>query len=217
MTILQTILNITPSDFAEVFFLWQKTRCLNCCHCLSLLLLKKIKKWNVSLAFCCTDAEEDHNRGSFGRPVYSWAGRPETPRLGETKRTRAQCDREDNATVCLTEEGSVVVLMRADVRFAVVSIPGTSVGAADEGAQAGSEAEEGAGAAVQPAAHRVQPHAFWDADAGHTSSQVPATQSHGERQDWVLDIKPSIRIDVTTRIWKLLEWQCLCHESSWIV
>lgn len=40
----------------------------------------------------------------------------------------------------------------------IVSIPGTSVGAADEGAQAGSEAEEGAGAAVQPAAHRVQPH-----------------------------------------------------------
>lgn len=40
----------------------------------------------------------------------------------------------------------------------VVSILGASVGAADEGAQAGSEAKEGAGATVQLAAHRVQPH-----------------------------------------------------------
>lgn len=86
--------------------------------------------------------------------------------------------------MCLTEEGSVVVLTHADV-CAVVSILGTSVGAADEGAQTGSEAEEGAGAAVQPAAHRVQPHTLRDADAGHTSSQVPATQSHGERQNLV--------------------------------
>lgn len=46
------------------------------------------------------------------------------------------------------------------VVVAVVSIPGAAVGAADEGAQAGSEAEEGAGAAVQLAAHRVQPHAL---------------------------------------------------------
>lgn len=62
-------------------------------------------------------------------------------------------------------------------------MPGPSVGAADEGAQAGSEAEEGAGAAVQPAAHRVQPHAVRDAHAGHTSSQVPAAQSYGESSD----------------------------------
>ena len=49
----------------------------------------------------------------------------------------------------------------------VVSIAGSSVGAADEGAQAGGEAEEGAGAAVQPSGHRVQPHTVRDADAGH--------------------------------------------------
>lgn len=54
------------------------------------------------------------------------------------------------------------------------------MGAADEGAEAGGEAEEGPGAAVRPAAHRVQPHAVRDADAGHTRSQVPAAQSHGE-------------------------------------
>lgn len=47
--------------------------------------------------------------------------------------------------MCLTEEGSVVVLPHADV--CLFSIPGTSVGATDEGAQAGSEAKEGAGAA----------------------------------------------------------------------
>lgn len=68
-----------------------------------------------------------------------------------------QCDTEDNTTVCLTAEDSVVVLKHARVAV-VVCIPGTSVGAADEGAQAGSEAEEGAGAALQPPAHRVQPH-----------------------------------------------------------
>lgn len=62
--------------------------------------------------------------------------------------------------MCLTGEDSVVVLTRARVLLAVVCIPGTSVGAADEGPQAGSEAEEGAGAALQPAAHRVQPHAL---------------------------------------------------------
>lgn len=60
------------------------------------------------------------------------------------------------------------------------------MGAADEGAQAGSEAEEGPGAAVQPPAHRVQPHSVRDADAGHSSSQIPATQSHGERPDVAL-------------------------------
>lgn len=59
-------------------------------------------------------------------------------------------------------------------------IPDPSVGAADEGAQAGGEAEEGAGAAVQHAAHRVQPHTVRDADAGYPSSQIPATKSHGE-------------------------------------
>lgn len=60
------------------------------------------------------------------------------------------------------------------------------MGAADEGAPAGGEAEEGAGAAVQPAAHRVQPHAVRDAHAGHTSSQVPAAQSHGELKVLIL-------------------------------
>lgn len=62
----------------------------------------------------------------------------------------------------------------------VVSPAGSAVGAADEGAPAGGEAEEGAGAAVQSAAHRVQPHALRDADAGHSSAQLPAPQSHGE-------------------------------------
>lgn len=57
--------------------------------------------------------------------------------------------------MCLTEEADVVMLTHADVCVDVVSMPGTSLGAADEGAQTGSEAEEGAGAAVQPAAHRV--------------------------------------------------------------
>lgn len=58
--------------------------------------------------------------------------------------------------MCLAEEGSVVALPHADV--CLVSIPGTSVGSTDEGAQAGSKAKEGAGAAFQPAAHRIQPH-----------------------------------------------------------
>ena len=62
-----------------------------------------------------------------------------------------------------------------------VWFPGASVGAADEGPQAGGEAEEGSGAALQPAAHRVQPHTLRDADAGHPDTQVPAPQSHGER------------------------------------
>lgn len=42
----------------------------------------------------------------------------------------------------------------------VFSAPGSSVGAADEGAEAGGEAEEGPGATVQPAPHRVQPDAI---------------------------------------------------------
>lgn len=56
------------------------------------------------------------------------------------------------------EEGSVVLLRMQMCVVVVVSIPGTSLGAADEGASAGSEAEEGAGAAVQPTSHGVQPH-----------------------------------------------------------
>lgn len=112
-----------------------------------------------SLSFCRTDAEEDHDRGSCGRQVYVRAGRTETQRLGERKQMgETQCDTEDNTTVCLTAEDSVVVLKHAHVVVVVVCIPGTSVGAADEGAQTGSEAEEGAGAALQPPAHRVQPH-----------------------------------------------------------
>lgn len=46
----------------------------------------------------------------------------------------------------------------AHLAAALVCFPGTSVGAADEGAPAGGEAEEGAGAALQHAAHRIQPH-----------------------------------------------------------
>lgn len=59
-------------------------------------------------------------------------------------------------------------------------LAGSSVGAADEGAEAGGKAEEGGGAALQPAAHRVQPHALRDAHAGHPLAQVQAAQSHGE-------------------------------------
>lgn len=81
-----------------------------------------------------------------------------------TQRTMRPC-------VCLFDKCS---------RVTVVSAAGSPVGAADEGAPAGSEAEEGAGAAVRPAAHRVQPHALRDADAGYSSSQLPAPQSHGE-------------------------------------
>lgn len=57
---------------------------------------------------------------------------------------------EDNTTVSGAEQERL--------SFAVVCFPGTSVGAADEGAPAGSEAEEGAGAALQHSAHRIQPH-----------------------------------------------------------
>lgn len=66
---------------------------------------------------------------------------------------------EDNTAVCfkLNERVSCVDV-RAQLAAAVVCFPGTSVGAADEGAPAGSEAEEGAGAALQHAAHRIQPH-----------------------------------------------------------
>lgn len=46
---------------------------------------------------------------------------------------------------------------RAQLAAVVVCFPGMSVGAADEGAPAGSEAEEGAGAALQHPAHRIQP------------------------------------------------------------
>lgn len=59
-----------------------------------------------------------------------------------------------------SERGSLCVRVRAHLAAAAVCFPGTSVGAADEGAPAGSEAEEGAGAALQHAAHRVQPHAL---------------------------------------------------------
>lgn len=58
---------------------------------------------------------------------------------------------EDNTTVSPTEQEGLSF-------SAVVCSPGTSVGAADEGAPAGSEAEEGAGAALQHSAHRIQPH-----------------------------------------------------------
>lgn len=63
---------------------------------LSLFAIVKKKRKNVSFAFRCTDAEEDHDRGDSGGQVYSRAGRPETQRLGETKRARARCVREDN-------------------------------------------------------------------------------------------------------------------------
>lgn len=65
-------------------------------------------------------------------------------------------DREDNTAVCLIKEGYIVFFTHVNV--CVVWFPGASVGAADEGPQAGGEAEEGSGAALQPAAHRVQPH-----------------------------------------------------------
>lgn len=71
-----------------------------------------------------------------------------------------------------------------DVRAQLCSffcLPGTPVGAADEGAAAGREAEEGAGAALQHSAHGIQPDALRDADAGHPRSQLPAAQSHGEQ------------------------------------
>lgn len=75
------------------------------------------------------------------------------------------------------------------------------MGAADEGAEAGGEAEEGPGAAVQPAAHRIQPDALRDADAGHSSSQVPASQSHGESR-WL-----QLALRLRGRVQLLLEQQ----------
>lgn len=53
-----------------------------------------------------------------------------------------------------------LVFEREGFHLATVAVcfPGTPVGAADEGAPAGSEAEEGAGAALQHPAHRIQPH-----------------------------------------------------------
>lgn len=90
----------------------------------------------------------------------------------------------------------------------VICFPGTSVGAADEGTQAGSEAEEGAGAALQHSAYRIQPHALWNANAGHTSSQIPAAQSHGEK------VRLSKTLDdvLMIRSYQCRE-KCLKHES----
>lgn len=86
-----------------------------------------------------------------------------------------------------SRRGSVSQLS-AHLAATLVCFPGTSVGAADEGAPAGGEAKEGAGAALQHAAHRIQPHTLWDAHAGYTSSQFPAPQSHGEklRHHWTV-------------------------------
>lgn len=93
-----------------------------------------------------------------------------------------------------------------DVRNLGRRSPGAAVGAADEGAAAGGEAEEGAGAALRPAAHRVQPHALRDADAGHTRSQVPAAQSHGERPARP-DVVPAHSVKGGDGWkWKLVEW-----------
>lgn len=114
------------------------------------------------------DAEEDLHPGVPGGKVHVRAGRPQAQRLGES----------GPPDTCWSPTSWKTV---GFVTSVAVCCPGAAVGAADEGAEAGREAEEGAGAALRPAAHRVQPHAIRDADAGHTRSQVPAAQSHGER------------------------------------
>ena len=58
---------------------------------------------------------------------------------------------------------------------------GPAVGAADAGAAAWSQAEEGAGEAVQPTAHRVPADPLRDAHAGHPRAQLQAAQGHGGR------------------------------------
>lgn len=58
--------------------------------------------------------------------------------------------------------------------------PGPPLGPAHAGAPPRGEAEEGAGAGVQPAAHRVPADALRDADAGHPRQELPAAQGHGE-------------------------------------
>lgn len=132
-------------------------------------------------------------------------------------------------TVCLTESIVVPNAYRyvSLLLLLLLSIPGTSVGAADEGAQAGCEAEEGAGAAVQPAAHRVQPHTVRDVDAGHPSTQVPATKSHGKIQDWgFLKKSTAMKLSIVNRFWNVLmlyycmrniirQWQLTWKHLTW--
>lgn len=57
---------------------------------------------------------------------------------------------------------------------------GSLLGSGDEGPAGGSQAEEGAGAAVQPAAHRVPAHPLRDADGRHPLQTLQAEKSHGQ-------------------------------------
>jgi len=70
----------------------------------------------------------------------------------------------------------------ADTVCLPLPTPGPAVGAADAGAAARREAEEGAGEAVQPPAHRVPAHPLRDAHAGHPRPQLQTPQGHGERR-----------------------------------
>ena len=57
-------------------------------------------------------------------------------------------------------------------RFRLLGGPGPAVGPAHAGAPPWSEAEEGAGARVQPLAHRVPAHPLRDVDAGHPRQEL---------------------------------------------
>lgn len=64
--------------------------------------------------------------------------------------------------------------------FRLLGGPGPTLGAAHEGTSSRGEAQEGAGAGVQPLAHRVPAHPLRDADAGHPRQELQAPQGHGE-------------------------------------
>lgn len=61
---------------------------------------------------------------------------------------------------------------------------GSILGSGDEGPAWRSQAEEGAGAPVQPAAHRVPAHSLWDAHGRHQVQTLQTAQSHGQCPIW---------------------------------
>ena len=81
-------------------------------------------------------------------------------------------------------------------------LPGPLLGAGDAGPAERREAEEGSGAAVQPAAHRVPADALRDAHGRHPLQALHAAQSLGKApndQPPLLQLPFSSRCDCSAR------------------
>lgn len=68
----------------------------------------------------------------------------------------------------------------------LLSPPGSMLGPGNEGSAWRGQAEEGAGASVQPSAHRVPAHSLWDAYGRHQVQTLQTAQSHGQRSPQTL-------------------------------